>query len=139
MKIYIATSLKNVEMMKYIRDWFIDNDIFITYDWSVHGFVSDHNLLYDIAVAEKRGVKDADIVLVVFPAEKGSHTELGIALGLDKEIVILNEGEFDEFRPFYLLDNVKIFNNMALALHYILKRSDDLDEIENVRRLNYCF
>lgn len=41
------------------------------------------------AVADVRGVQDADLVVFVPPGARGAHVELGAALGLGKPVVML--------------------------------------------------
>jgi nucleoside 2-deoxyribosyltransferase len=41
-----------------------------------------------VAVAEVEGVREADVLLVLLPGGFGTHVEIGVALALEKPIVI---------------------------------------------------
>jgi hypothetical protein len=55
----------------------------ITYDWSVHGSVQKDGpeRIREVAEAECNGVLQADLFVCLLPGGRGTHTELGIALG----------------------------------------------------------
>ncbi len=89
MGLYIISSLHNRERVRHLRDIFATHQITLTYDWTVHGKVTDQALLPSIAASEIKGVKTADCILFVWPGRYGSHFELGLAFGLQKPIVML--------------------------------------------------
>lgn len=91
MKFYIASKLENAEEVSRVAQALKAAGHIHTYDWTVHGSVQDKGLqrIQEVAEAEKRGVIDADVVIVILPGGRGTHAELGIALGAgNKEIVI---------------------------------------------------
>ena len=42
----------------------------------------------DVAVKELKGVADADVLIVLLPAGRGTHVEIGAALALGKPVVL---------------------------------------------------
>ena len=54
----------------------------ITYDWTKHGDVRNkgEDVMRATAANEVEGVKSAELLIVLLPGGKGTHTELGIAL-----------------------------------------------------------
>jgi nucleoside 2-deoxyribosyltransferase len=127
MKIYLASSLFNIPKVQLIRDDLISQGHQITYDWTIHGQLSDLDELKQAGINETQGVKDCDLLFMVTPARLGTHVELGIAIALNKPIIILAEGEL-EMKPFYLLDNVTIFKRYSEALnHIIIKERSNVD------------
>lgn len=91
MKFYIASKLENAEAVSRVARALKAAGHIHTYDWTVHGSVQDkgEQRIREVAEAEKQGVLDADVVIVILPGGRGTHAELGIALGAgNKEIVI---------------------------------------------------
>jgi nucleoside 2-deoxyribosyltransferase len=130
--LYIASSLLNKERVQSIRDKFLNRNIPISYDWTIHGFVEDLNILPKIAEEELDGVKQADCVLMILPARNGSHFEFGYAVALNKPVVILNDQ--DDYIPtsFHFLDskkyNVYIKNNEDEAIDFAINILKQLPE-----------
>lgn len=87
MRYYIATSLKNTEdywrldkVLAELPDW--DN----TCRWpELPEELSRTNILN----LELRGVRTADLVVVLFPAGRGTHVEIGYALGRGVPVLAL--------------------------------------------------
>ena len=94
MRFYIASTLENAEMVRWfagkLKSWGWQQ----TYDWTVHGPVQGP-LLAETAEKELSGVKEADIVFVLFPAKRGTHVELGAAIALEKKVVLWAQSEKD--------------------------------------------
>lgn len=135
MKIYIASSLFNIERVQQLRDMFIEQGMEISYDWTTHGKLEDLSKLKEAGINETRGVVECDILFMVFPARNGSHVELGIAIALNKPVVILAEQQI-EYKPFYCLDNIQIFDNQSEALDRIKAYNDYLSQARNGRHGN---
>lgn len=91
MKIYIASSLSNMAEVRRLRDELILLGHEITYDWTEHGPAPDR--LPEICEKEMVGVTYADLVFVILPGGKGTHVELGLALGWDIPIVLVSNTE----------------------------------------------
>lgn len=92
---YIATSLRRTQAHNIVRDALQKRGLRISYDWTVHGDQKSTSgeRLQEIAVHMTRGVYNADIVIVLLPGGPGTHTELGMALGAGKEVIIHSEDE----------------------------------------------
>ena len=94
MKFYIASRLENAEMVSKLAAVLKAAGHIQTYNWTEHGSVQDEDIgiINQVAENELRGVKSADMVIVLLPGARGTHTELGIALGCgNKDIIICAE------------------------------------------------
>ncbi len=90
---YIATSLKRNPAHNMVRDVLQKDSHTLTYDWTVHGSVKEesYELLREVGQKELMSVAEADIVVVLLPGGFGTHTELGAALALKKDVIIHSE------------------------------------------------
>ncbi|MDQ0971366.1 nucleoside 2-deoxyribosyltransferase [Neobacillus niacini] len=88
MKFYIASSFKNIEKVRYVSKKLKDKGFIHTYDWTLNENVTTLEELKAIGQKEKNAVIEADFVVVLLPAGKGSHIELGIAIGNGKKIYL---------------------------------------------------
>lgn len=111
MKFYIASSLKNIENVRRVAEDLKARGFQHTYDWTTHSNVDTITKLCNIGQEEVSGVLAADVVIVMIPAGKGSHVELGIALGAGKKIYLYsltNElNEIGKTCTFYHVDSVE--------------------------------
>ena len=100
-RFYIATTLSQHEKHNTIRDWLTFEGHEITYDWTKHQALKDTNFRFSLTEAENvsereiQGIRDADVVVVLLPGGRGTHTELGAALMGKKIIIIHSEDEKD--------------------------------------------
>jgi nucleoside 2-deoxyribosyltransferase len=87
---YIATRLENHQQHNEVRDHLLSLGHRITYDWTKHGPVWSEGAdrCRQVALFERRGVEEADYVVVLLPGGRGTHVELGIALATGKRVVI---------------------------------------------------
>lgn len=86
MNYYIASGLDNFAQVRELKKILDDAGWEHTYDWTVHGAV-DPDRWPPTASAEAEGVWMADVVIVLLPGGRGTHTELGIALGTVDPVV----------------------------------------------------
>ena len=93
MKFYIATRLENAANHNLLRDLMVEQGHSITYDWTVHGPVwrEGAERIREVSELELKGVADANVCLVLMPGGRGTHVELGIALGLQKPCLVISE------------------------------------------------
>lgn len=119
MKVYVASSIFNASHIQPIIHFLREKGIEITYDWTVHGQVFDEAQLEEVGKKEYAGVVECDVLFMVFPARNGSHCELGIALALNKPVIILLD-RVAELKPFYFLPAVTRFQDEGEALSYLL-------------------
>ncbi|CAG9622490.1 group-specific protein [Sutcliffiella rhizosphaerae] len=109
-KFYIASSFQNIDMVREVSDILRQQGYVQTYDWTQNERAATLKELKRIGELEKEAVIEADFVIVLLPAGKGSHIEFGIALGHNKRIYLYSTND-DVNNPettstFYHLDNV---------------------------------
>lgn len=82
MNIYVASGLENRARAAMLISCIEDCGHRITYDWTKHGDVRDkgEDAMCATACNEVEGVANAELLIVLLPGGKGTHTELGIAL-----------------------------------------------------------
>ena len=126
MQFYIATKLENHAEHNRLRDWLTERGHQITYDWTRHGPVFSKGLrvVREVAIAECRGVAQADVVIVLWPGGRGTHVELGVAIALGKWVILCSPlGEHHEATKetcaFYHHPNVTLVRTIA-GLHQAL-------------------
>ncbi|NOU73613.1 group-specific protein [Paenibacillus sp. LMG 31458] len=128
MKFYIASSLKNIENVRLLAENLKSLGFQHTYDWSIHSNIDSITKLRMIGEEEVSGVLAADVVIVMLPAGKGSHVELGIALGSGKKIYLYSStnelNEIGNTCTFYHVDSVE-------------QRIGSLEELINSVRLDF--
>lgn len=82
-----------------------------TYDWTKNERASTIEDLMAIGLQEKHAVLDADFIIVLLQAGKGSHIEFGLALGQGKKIYLYSPSDdinnFETTSTFYHLSNVE--------------------------------
>lgn len=89
LSVYIATTLDNWAAHNRVADRFRQRGWEVTYDWTTHGSVAgDEVLARQVAINEIQGVLDADVVVVLLPGGKGTHTELGAALAQGIPVIL---------------------------------------------------
>ena len=113
-KFYAASRTENWYLTDTIADALTAKGWIHTYRWTRHGSVGkeQHERKAEIALLETNGVKDADVLIVFGPGGRGTHCEIGIALGANKPIflwaknekVLQNDDDMDT--PFYHHPNV---------------------------------
>jgi nucleoside 2-deoxyribosyltransferase len=83
MNYYIASGLENAENVRKLKAILDAAGWNHTYDWTVHGSVQSEGeeRLTEVASAESVGVFEADVVIVLLPGGRGTHAELGMAIG----------------------------------------------------------
>lgn len=87
-KFYVASSFKNIEAVRYVSKQLIHKGYIHTYDWTKNEKALTLVDLREIGQKEKEAVLEADFLIVLLPAGKGSHIEFGIALGQAKRIFL---------------------------------------------------
>lgn len=88
MKFYIASKLENAENVRRLAVVLVAAGWEHTYDWTAHGNVRgdgpvDLARVRLVGRAEARAVLLADVVIVLLPGGRGTHVEMGIAIGSD--------------------------------------------------------
>lgn len=110
MKFYVASSFKNIDKVGYVSKQLARRGFTLTYDWTNPGEALTLERLKEIGQLEKRAVSEADVVIVLLPAGKGSHIELGLALGFGKKVILYapddEVNQIEKTSTFYQLDEV---------------------------------
>ncbi|WP_336770860.1 nucleoside 2-deoxyribosyltransferase [Paenibacillus sp. MMO-58] len=131
MKFYIASSLRNIENVREVAEILKACGFQHTYDWTIHSKIDSITKLRKIGQEEVSGVLAADVVIVMFPAGKGSHVELGIALGAGKKIYLYSStndlNKIGNTCTFYHVDSVEqrigslddLINSICLEYQYL--------------------
>lgn len=116
MKFYIASKLENYEQVRTLSDKLKAAGWVHTYDWTRHGSVktTDRHTLMSIGQREFDGVRDADVVIVLTPQGRGTHTEFGMAIALNKTVYLCHTDDTyfqcdDNTSSFYWLPRVRQF------------------------------
>lgn len=111
MKFYVASSFKNIESVRYVGKELIKRGYTLTYDWTKNTRASTIEDLKGIGQEEKDAVTESDFIIILLPAGKGSHIEMGIALGQNKQIFLYSPNEevnnYATTSTFYHLSEVK--------------------------------
>lgn len=110
-KFYVASSFKNIDLVRDVSNQLKGKGYIHTYDWTKNERASTIQELKEIGIKQKNAVLETDFIIVLLPAGKGSHIELGIALGQGKTIYLYSENDdvnnFKLTSTFYHLPNVK--------------------------------
>ncbi|OZM58691.1 group-specific protein [Lottiidibacillus patelloidae] len=110
-KFYVASSLKNIENVRYVSQQLINKGYIHTYDWTRNESASTLADLKEIGQQEKDAIIESDFIIVLLPAGKGSHIEFGIALGHGKRIYLYSANDdvnnFETTSTFYQLPEVE--------------------------------
>lgn len=89
MKFYIGSGFKNCELVNYYSKALEENGWSHTYNWTknISGRVTIEDLV-KYSELEIKGIVDSDAVIILLPAGRGTHIELGMALALNKKIFL---------------------------------------------------
>lgn len=129
MKFYIASRLENYEQVRSLAQLLKDYGWTHTYDWTSQDLVkeTDTETLRYLGEKEYQGVMQADIVIVLTPQGRGTHTELGMAIALNKIIYLCHEDDTyfkcdDNTSSFYWLSQVNhLIGNTEYIASELLK------------------
>ena len=111
MNFYIGSGMKNCELVNYYAKILKENDWNQTYNWVEN--INDDVSIEDMTVyakLESQGIIDSDVVIILLPAGRGAHIELGMALALNKKIfwgsATKEEFSIENTVAFYGLPNI---------------------------------
>lgn len=94
LRLYVASRLENHAAVRELLDAARGKGWEPTYDWTTHGSVwqpaaeGRWDVLRDTALKESEGVMNADVVVVLLPGGRGTHVELGIAIGFGVPVLL---------------------------------------------------
>lgn len=112
MKFYIGSGLKNFNKVNGLSTILASMGWEHTFNWAANGEVENESItdLASISMLEQKAVADSDVVIILLPAGRGTHVELGMAIALDKKTYLLSEDgkDFDILNTagFYFHPNV---------------------------------
>lgn len=93
---YIATALERAmdhrRLAQHLQKYF---GWVLTYDWTEHGSVQNQGAerMGEVAAREAAAVARADVVIVLLPGGRGTHTELGMAIALGKPVLLVGDAD----------------------------------------------
>ncbi|PFA67181.1 group-specific protein [Bacillus sp. AFS015802] len=93
MKFYLASSFANKDLVRYVSEQLKREGCIHTYDWTVNERASTVEELQGIGLKEKNAIFDSDVVIILLPGGKGSHVELGIAIGHGKRVILYSQND----------------------------------------------
>lgn len=127
MRFYIASGFSNIAKVRELSQLLKLNGYTHTYNWTDKEAETISELAA-IGEEEKTAITASDIVIVILPAGKGSHVELGIALAQNKKTYLFSPTdeyfEFEQTSTFYHLEGVnKFVGSLELFSRYLIKEA----------------
>ena len=101
MRFYVSTGIGNAALAIRLANTLMNHGHELTYDWTAHGDVryAGEQRMSEVAFNEFRAVRDAELMVVLLPGGKGTHTELGAAIATrSNKRIILWSATGEEFR-----------------------------------------
>jgi nucleoside 2-deoxyribosyltransferase len=93
-KFYVASSFRNIDAVRYVTGKLAGSGYVHTYDWTMNEKATGSLTLDDLKTIgehEKKAVMESDFIVVLLPGGKGTHIELGIAIGRGKRIFLYSQ------------------------------------------------
>lgn len=128
MKFYIGSGMKNCELVNYYSKILEENGFNHTYNWTKN--ISNYETIEDLieySKLEQKGIRDADVVIILLPAGRGTHIELGMALELNKKIFLCSNTD-DEFS----IENTVNFYQLPQIERLVGNTDDIIKQILNM-------
>lgn len=124
-KFYIGSGMKNCELVNYYAKILKRKGWNLTYNWveNINDDVSIDDMT-SYAISESQGIVDSDVVIILLPAGRGAHIELGMALALNKKIFLCSETK-DEFS----IENTVAFYGLPNIIQLIGSADDNIKTI----------
>ena len=114
-KVYIAGGLQNIELVRRTQQVVRDLGGVINYDWTEHGSVAHLPDVWPAAsAAEIEAASTCDLLIVCLPGGRGTHAEIGLALGGRAQEVIIT-GPTGDFCLFYHAAKVRLLPLLSTA------------------------
>lgn len=128
MKFYIGSGFKNCELVNYYSKVLQENGWEHTYNWTKN--ISNTPTVEDLikySKLEQNAIIDADVIIILLPAGRGTHIELGMALALNKKIFLCSASE-DEFS----IENTVNFYQLPQIKRVVGDADDNIEQIINM-------
>ena len=125
MKFYIGSGMKNCELVNYYANLLKENGWEQTYDWvkNVSDDISREDMI-KYASLESQGIVDSDVVIILLPAGRGAHIELGMSLALNKKIFLCSTTK-EEFS----IENTVAFYELSKITQLVGTVDDNIKKI----------
>lgn len=125
MNFYIGSGMKNCELVNYYAKILKENDWKQTYNWveNINEDVSIEDMTV-YAKLESQGIIDADVVIILLPAGRGAHIELGMALALNKKIFLCSATK-EEFS----IENTVAFYGLPSIVQLVGNADENIKQI----------
>ncbi len=128
MKFYVGAGMKNCELVDYYSKILKENGWEQTYDWVKN--VSDVISVKDMkeyAQLESKGIVESDVVIILLPAGRGAHIELGMAIALNKKVFLCSAAK-EEFN----VENTVAFYELSKVIKLVGTADENIREIVKV-------
>ncbi len=127
MNFYIGSGMKNCELVNYYSKILEENGWKHTYNWAknVNGDETIEDLI-EYSKLEQQGIIDADVVIILLPAGRGTHIELGMGLALNKKLFLCSETK-EEFS----VENTVNFYQLPNIIRLVGTADENINEIIN--------
>lgn len=128
MKFYIGSGFKNCELVNYYSKKLEENKWENTYNWT-ENINKDITIedLKEISKLEQKGISDSDVVIILLPAGRGTHIELGMSIALNKKIFLCTNNK-EEFS----IENTVAFYQIPSIIKLIGTADENIKEIMKV-------
>lgn len=128
MKFYIGSGMKNCELVNYYSKILEENGWKHTYNWAkkINGDETIEDLI-EYSKLEQQGIIDSDVIIILLPAGRGTHIELGMALALNKRIFLCSETK-EEFS----IENTVNFYQLPSIVRLVGTVDENLKEISKL-------
>ncbi|KDN58952.1 group-specific protein [Exiguobacterium sp. AB2] len=122
MNYYIGSGFYNIENVRRLRDLLSAQGHTHTYDWTLNTRADSVDALRDIGEKERDAIKGSDFVVILLPAGKGSHVELGTAIGSSVPVFLHDT-----------TDSMTNFETKSTFYHvsHVIQLSDNLEHVPN--------
>lgn len=124
MKFYVGSSMKNCQQVRWYAEALEDEGWEWAYDWTEHTGEITLEVLAQIGQQEQRGIADSDVVIILLPAGRGAHVELGMALALGKKVFLCADSRED-----FSLENTVSFYRIPQIVQLLGSAKENIEEI----------
>ncbi|MGE6379464.1 nucleoside 2-deoxyribosyltransferase [Peribacillus muralis] len=107
MKYYMASDEKNMKQVRSLIKKLTSKGFTCVNDWNIQVNEEENQIADGIGEYEKKGIEEADFMLIFLTAGKGNLSELGYALSLDKNIIV-----YSPEKDNYHINKKSIFHNL---------------------------
>ena len=124
--------MKNSELVNYYAKILKDNGWEQTYNW-VENINSDVSIkeMTKYAKLESQGVADSDVTIILLPAGRGAHIELGMAMALNKKVFLCSSTK-EEFS----VENTVAFYGLPNITQLVGTADENIEEIIKLSKNN---